>query len=197
MTVTEFILWAILLALAVIFIVYVAKRIRLMFSILSLGKIEGVSTQDLYPPAFFSPNVTKRPAVLVKVRDKCYAVRIFNGKNSFHAVHVANEKYASVFLKSAGAVKVRRLGRKVIRHVQDATVYFPRTVILPQNEQSECIPVLLFNPAPREVTYVTPEKTSIKAAFTGDKVNGNLIFTRSTFERFIDRDSRGFFDTKR
>lgn len=51
-------------------------------------------------------------------------------------------------------------------------------------------PVLIFNPAPGEVSYVTEEKTSIKGAFTGDSVLGTLIFTSSTFPAFAERELR-------
>ena len=195
MTITEFILLLILLWVIVSLVCFSVKRIRLLVSVLKLGKINGVSVEIISYLAFIAPKPLKTPAARITVRDKTYSVRIFNGKGALYATHIANERYAVVFLKSAGAPKVRFFGRRHVRVTQmKSSVYFPRTVIMPPREENEDIPVMIFNPAPRELTYVTPEKNSIRVAFTGDSVNGEMIFTMGTFARYIDRDSRGFFD---
>ena len=50
--------------------------------------------------------------------------------------------------------------------------------------------ILLFTPAPNEVSYVTEEKTTIKLAFTGDEFYGMKIFTTSSFIAYADRETR-------
>ena len=195
MTITEFILVLILLWLAASLITFYVKRIRLYKSVISLKKISGVSVEITSRLAFAAPKMVKAPAARITVRGKTYSVRIFNGRGALYAAHIASEKYAAVFLKSAGARKVRFFGRRHVAITQmKSTVYFAKTVIMPDRPKNSDIPVMIFNPAPRELTYVTPEKNSIRIAFTGDTVNGEMIFTAGTFARYIDRDSRGFFD---
>ena len=52
------------------------------------------------------------------------------------------------------------------------------------------VPVLILNPAPNEVSYVTEKKTSIKVAFTGDEVYGQKIFTATSFVSYAERMKR-------
>ena len=52
------------------------------------------------------------------------------------------------------------------------------------------VPVLIFSPAPNEVSYVTETKNSIRVAFSGDRVYGARIFTASTFLTIADREYR-------
>jgi len=196
MTLIEFAVIIIALAIAALLFLFVKRRLSLLFSILNLKKIDTVTVEITNFPALFSKRVTKKPFAKIKVQEKTYAVRLFNGKGFSHAAHIVNESYAAVFMKTGGAVKVRRFVRTVTAVHEAARVYFPRTVFLPDvsDNQGET-PILLFSPAPRELTYVTKERTSIKAAFTGDEIFGFKVFTKKTFANFIDRDSRGFFDS--
>ncbi len=195
MTLIEFSLIVILIVIAVKIFLFTKRRLSMLFSILGLRKIDTVEVQITSFFALFSKKVTKKPFARIKVRDKTYAVRLFNGKGYSHAAHILNKSFACVFLKTGGAVKVRSLARHVIAVKEASRVYFPRTVFLPDTSNyKEEIPILIFSPSPRELTYVTAERTSIKAAFTGDEVFGSKVFTKTTFANFIDRDSRGFFD---
>ena len=63
-------------------------------------------------------------------------------------------------------------------------------VIRDEFDERKVVPVLLFNPAPCEVSYVSEAKTSIKVAFTGDEFYGMQIFTASTFVSYADRMMR-------
>ena len=195
MTLIEFSLIVIAIIVVIKIFLFAKRRLSLLFSILSLRKIDTVEVQIANPIALLSNRVTEKPFAKIKVRDKTYAVRLFNGKGYSHAAHIVNESYASVFMKTGGAIKVRMFVRRVAAVHEAARVYFPRTVFLPEtkNDNGE-IPILLFSPAPRELTYVTEERTSIKAAFTGDEIFGFKVYTKTTFKNFIDRDSRGFFD---
>ena len=191
MRVIEFII--ILAALIIIFrlIRFTAKRLSLLISIMKLGNIEGVRIECVRYLYFFAPGITKAPVCKISVRGKTYSVKLFHGKGHTHAAHIVNAEYASLFMKSAGAVKVRRFVRSMRAVHEEARVYFPKTVFIPKWEtESGEIPVLLFSPAPRELTYVSPERTSINVAFTGDEVYGMKIYTRTTFSNFIDRSSR-------
>ena len=170
---------------------FTLKRLFLFLSVMRLSRIAGISLEELRPLAFFYPRVTKKPVVRVKIFGCSYAVRLFSGKSSLYAVHIANREYAAVFMKSGGAVKVRRFVRSMRAVHEGSRVYFPRTVIM---KPIECRPdereVMIFSPAPRELTYVTEKRTSIKVAFTGDEIYGMKIFTKTTFSNFVDRESR-------
>ncbi|MBQ3016708.1 MAG: hypothetical protein IJD79_08020 [Clostridia bacterium] len=170
---------------------FTLKRLFLFLSVMRLSRIAGISLEELRPLAFFYPRVTKKPVVRVKIFGCSYAVRLFSGKSSLYAVHIANREYAAVFMKSGGAVKVRRFVRSMRAVHEGSRVYFPRTVIM---KPIECCPdereVMIFSPAPRELTYVTEKRTSIKVAFTGDEIYGMKIFTKTTFSNFVDRESR-------
>lgn len=195
MTLVEFaIIIAALIVIIKIFL-FAKRRLSLLFSILSLKKIDTVTVHITNFFALVSKKVTKKPFAKITVGDKIYAIRLFNGKGHSHAAHIVNESFASVFLKTGGAVKVRTLSRHAFAVKEAARVYFPRTVFLPDTAgYPDEIPILIFSPSPRELTYVTAERTSIKAAFTGDEIFGFKVFTKTTFANFIDRDSRGFFD---
>jgi len=179
---------AFILALAIRFLI---KRISLLHGILSLGKTEGVELESINYLAFFIPKITKRAAFTVRVGRRTFTVRLFSGKGKGHAVHMASEEYAATYMKSGGAVTVKNTPRGKVAIEDSARVYFPRTVIMPTEElrQSEGS-VIIFSPAPRELTYVTPAKTAIEVALTGDEVFGSRVFTKTTFINYIDRLSR-------
>ena len=195
MTLLEFTIIAILVIALYRATVFEGKRLSLMISVLKLGRLEGVEVEICNILAAFLPIITRKPVYRVKVYGKTYAVRLFSGKGAFYAVHIANREYAAVFMKSGGAVKVRRFVRSMRAVQEDSRVYFPRTVIMkPMEKLPDETEIMLFSPAPRELTYVSESRTSIKVAFTGDEVYGMKIFTKSTFCNFIDRDTRGFYD---
>ena len=195
MTLLELTIIIILVYAAYRTLVFESKRISLLISILKLRSLAGVEVEICDPVAAFLPIITRKPVYRVKVYGKTYAVRLFSGKNYLHAVHIVNREFAAVFMKSGGAVKVRRFVRSMRAVHEDSRVYFPRTVIMkPIEKAPDEIEVMIFSPAPRELTYVSESRTSIKVAFTGDEVYGMKIFTKSTFANFIDRDTRGFYD---
>ena len=195
MTLLELSLLIIGLIIAFKIAIFIYKRCELLFTVIRLNSIDGVEVTDLSFIRLFAPKISKLPAFRVKVYSKYYAIRLYSGKGHSHAVHIVDAEYSSVFASSGGAIKVRRFIRSVRTVKEDARVYFPKTVIIPEiSTEKDDIEVMIFSPAPRELTYVTPERNSIRVAFTGDVVYGRKIFTKSTFINFIDRDSRGFFD---
>ena len=195
MSVLEFVLICIAIYITVSAAFFAVKRTKLLVTVSRLGRYDGVSVQILHPMLFYLPCPSKKSAALLTVGGKRYSLRILNGKGSLYSLHMASERFAVIFVKSEGGVKVRFFGKRTVKTTTVASgVYFPRTVYIPEGECTDAIPLTVLCPAPREMTYVTPNKTSIAVAFTGDKVNGERIFTTSTLDSFIDRDSRGFFD---
>ena len=67
-------------------------------------------------------------------------------------------------------------------------------VMSPVGEQTDTtrrtVRVILFSPAPHEVSFVTEDRSRIRLAFTGDELYGHKIFTPSTFVIFADREMR-------
>ncbi len=74
---------------------------------------------------------------------------------------------------------------------QDGFNYGCRVRIMPPHnhvmtvEGKKNIDVYLFNPTPHTVSYVTPEKTSIRMARVDAEIFGNRVFTGSTFYEYI------------
>ena len=74
---------------------------------------------------------------------------------------------------------------------QDGFNYGAKVRILPKHERvaevegKKNIDVFLFNPTPHTVSYVTPEKTSIRMARIDAEIYGNRVFTGSTFAEHI------------
>ena len=74
---------------------------------------------------------------------------------------------------------------------QDGFNYGCKVRILPKHERvaevegKQNIDVFLFNPTPHTVSYVTPEKTSIRMARVDAQIYGNRVFTGSTFAEHI------------
>ena len=194
MTILEFLVLTAVFYLTVKLICYTATRVRLYFTVISLGGISGVSVLSVSPIAFILPFVTKRAAAYVSVRDKTYAIRIFNGRGMAYAAHIASARYATVFMKSGGVAKARRVREGFRTVAEGSRVYRAKTVFLPDMTEEGVTPLLVFVPEPRELTYVTKKRTSIRVAFVGDNVFGIRVFTRRTLVSFIDRDSRGFYD---
>ena len=191
-----------LIAVALALLVFFIRRLCMLRAILRLRKIPHVSVEINTPMALLSANVTKAPFATVRCRNKIYQVRLFSGGNGFRAVHIANEKYAVVYTKRGGdGMKHTGRGTRRLRRVTEPfRAYGAITKIIPELDTgsgySRCaIPVLLFCPEPKELTFVTPEKNSIKVAFTGDEIIGHRIFTPDTFASYLDRDSRGYYDS--
>ena len=196
MYITELLLLIILTATAVRFIAFTVTRVRLFTSVRALSRISGVDVTVTNAAAFFLPFITKGEAARVTVRGKIYRIFIFNGISERFCAHIASPRYATVFLKSGGVAKARRTEDGARYRIEGSRVYIPRTVLLPEgtDDAPGTERVLLFSPCPSELTYVTEKRTSIRLAFVGDKAFGYRIFTRRSFERYIDRDARGFFD---
>ena len=194
MTILEFIILTLMIYLTVKLICYTVARVRLYFSVLALGSISGVSLVSLSPVAFILPFVTKRAAAYVSVRDKTYAIRIFNGRGMAYAAHIASARYATVFMKSGTVARARRVRDGFRTVAEGSRVYRAKTLLLPDMTEPGVTPLLVFVPEPRELTYVTKKRTSIRVAFVGDEVFGIRVFTKRTLVSFIDRDSRGFYE---
>ncbi len=190
----EFLLAVLLLFFVLHAISLAAKRASLVRKLKKLGKTDGISVRLLRNPYVSLLRLSAVPEAEVRIRDAVYLVRFYNG-GAGKSVHFASDRYTVKF----GRLKTARYSRGAKGAPGSS---FPisigtRVRVLPKMDCSgyesaevRAIPVIIFNPAPYEVSYVTDEKTSIKVAFTGDSIYGAKIFTASTFIAYADREAR-------
>jgi len=194
----EFILIFSAAAVVIAWLCFVIMRLSVLFSLLSLRKTDGIEVTFKSLPSIFLPATAKKPLATVRVRNKLFDIYLYHGGGRWRYVHIANDRYTVVFSKLGGmtpkgASKTLGTNKRVLINLPSG-VSRARVRLLPQIKNDESIPLLVFSPAPAELTYVTEERTSIRVAFTGERVGRWLIFTKDTVLNYLDRESRGFFD---
>jgi hypothetical protein len=135
----------------------------------------------------------------VNVWGENYVIRTYNGDGGGNAVHFATEKFTVLYSRLKTGVYTPRNGRIFTMKgfsIGAKVKVLPSLIQPPELSGRDFCEVIIFNPAPTEVSYVAREKTSIKVAFTGDEIYGRKIFTASTFEIFIDREARRIKDER-
>lgn len=172
------------------------ERIRSIIHILSLKHKVGLMVR-VYPTALLSLfGISKKTDATVEIGDTVYLIRFFNGRSSLSYVHFASKRFAVVYSKihfsiSSLLSKSARRGGARLGGAQDTSRQ--RVHIIPElksSEERKAKEIIIFDPTPAEVTYVTETKTSIRAAYTGDEVLGRMIFTPETFVIYADRKKR-------
>ena len=191
-----------IIALAVIFFfagiaVKVYKRAYLIRVMNRIAKIKGVTVKRRANPFLSLFRLSREAEYTVEVYGRRYAVRIYNGEGGGNAVHFANEKFTVVYsrLKTGIAPRGRFFTLRGFS-VGAKVKVLPKLTVPEEFRGRDFCEVILFNPAPAEVSYVVKEKTSIRVAFTGDEIFERRIFTASTFEIFIDREARRIKDER-
>lgn len=219
--ITKFILLIIVLLLLARFALWFIKRTKLLINLFSLKKECGAKVEILrfpYRPMLFASD---KPDLRVTVKDRVYNIRIYSGGGATKAVHFASENYSVVYSRLGVAIRKSTpyvwsgraplfyFGAKVGQKVR----YIPSLAKPNKNKEStenfdflytdsateskiKEENVIIFNPAPSEVSYVTKDKTKINLAFTGDMLYSERIFTGSTFIRYADRMSRAEEDER-
>lgn len=194
----QFIVFALLLFLATKLFIFIFKRTLLLCQIYSLKKMCGAKiTLHSFPfrPMWMMP---KGPDISVEILDTVYLLRLYSGGGDFSSVHFVNEKYSAVYIQVKGASRSHRAKintPSLTGGINIGTkVYILPEFDVPTELRSrrgiDIVKVMLLNPAPSAMTYVTEEKTSIRVAFTGDEFYGMKVFTGSTFINHADRESR-------
>ena len=186
------------------FTVYTVKRTRAHLSLKALANTQKFKLK--FTRSFFASffKMSHAPDLVAEIGDKIYLLRFYNGRGQRYQVHFANEEYSVSFptllIRSLFAVGGRLFAGHA-REPQSTTAIRRRVKIMPMLEIPEeyknaeelgkqIIPILVFNPAPGSVSYVSDEKTSIKLAFTGDSFRGIKIFTASSVVNFLEREAR-------
>lgn len=143
---------------------------------------------------------SQKPDISVRILDTVYLIRLYSGGSKYSLVHFASDRFSVRYVKMASKWATLGGGRGRFAIVDAAQAFSagakvyvmpPMTVPLKfDREGLKTEKVILFNPAPNAVSYVTPEKTNIKLAFTGDEFNGMKVFTGSSFVAYADRQTR-------
>ena len=134
----------------------------------------------------------KNPDITVEILDTVYRIRLYSGGGAAKSVHFSDRCWSVIYSKiKAGAVSPRRKNARLVNisnlNVGARVVHIPD---MARADDPRVVDVLLFNPAPAEVSYVTEEGNSIRLAFTGDGMQGYTVFTASTFVRYAERKYR-------
>lgn len=174
--------------------VALSKRASLIRGLKRLGRVEGVSVKFLKSSYLSLLKLSSTPEVEVRVYGVTYLVRLYNSRST-RSVHFASDKFTVSFGKYQGA---RRHGKGLLSFASSVPIGTRVRVFPPldydRNEYAAAESVIIFNPSPHEVSFVTEEKTSIRVAFTGDTVYGAKIFTARTFLSYVDREARRIKD---
>lgn len=185
-------------------IIFLSKRIkahRRFKALAKTGKLKLKFTRSFFSSLF---KISHAPDIVAEIGDNIYLLRYYNGKGRRHQVHFANEefsvRYQILSIRSFFAASSRNLQGEV-KDSESTTAVRRKVIILPKLEVPEeyrdaeefgkkIVPILVFNPAPSNLTYVSDEKTSIKLAFTGDSFRGIKIFTGTSAANFLEREQR-------
>ena len=141
---------------------------------------------------------SEMPDIKIEILNTVYLVRLYSGGGSAHSVHFASANYSTVYMRLLRSQRAPQgsgassLSMSSGMNISAKVIYLPEIKIPDDLEESgkNIVPVLILNPAPSVLSYVSDEKTSIKIAFTGDEMYGVKVFTGSTFLRYIDRMKR-------
>ena len=178
-------------------IALISKRLSLHIAITKLDRIEGVEVRVLRSPVASLFSTGAQPSYAVRIGSGMYYVRLYNGRGTGKVVHFASREFTVRFSRLVTASYSRSRGGKRLRGFSRGVSVGSKVIILPplsipadHPEGCTAYPVMIFNPAPGEVSYVTEEKTSIQTAFEGDEMYGIKVFTGSSFIAHADRATR-------
>ena len=195
------ILFIILLVVIFRLTAWVSKRILLIRKLTSLKKECNATVRFTRFPFLPTSLMSEKPDVTVEINDTVYLIKLYSG-GAMKYVHFASPKYSVRFSKMrAGRFVINTKWRAGAFSAVNssfnvgAKVFIMPDFPIPDAEKEGRFgktfeKVLIFNPAPFEVSYVTEEKNTIKLAFTGDDFYGIKIFTASSFVSYADRETR-------
>ena len=194
----DFILRTAVFVAVVLFLIWFIKRTVFLIRLYRLAKsIDAKITLQRCP---YRPmwRASETADIKIEILNTVYLVRIYSGGGSAHSVHFANANYSTVYMRllksqrSPTGSGASSLAMSSGMNLSAKVIYLPEIKIPDELAESgkNIVPVLILNPAPSVLSYVSDEKTSIKIAFTGDDMYGVKVFTGSTFLRYIDRMKR-------
>jgi hypothetical protein len=135
----------------------------------------------------------RKGAITLKILDTVYTLRLYSGGSGVKSVHFLDRRYSVICTRTAiGVPAVSRLRGKARLITTDSLNLGARVCVLdaPDESAEGTVEVILFNPAPMEVSYVDGTGSSVKLAFAGDEMHGKLVFTLSSFISYAERRYR-------
>ena len=181
---------------------YITKRIRAVSKLCELKKMCHAKINFVRSPFSSLFILSKKPDIIIEIDDDVYLIRFINGKGSLRFLHFASPEFFVTYSKTHISLgSILRLGARGKSANSQSTsrqsVRILPSLEIPENfarqaarGEKRLAPVLIFSPAPNEITFVSESKTSIKPAFEGDDMYGQKIFTPSTFVTYTDRKHR-------
>ena len=174
---------------------FLSKRITLLRRILSLKKT--CKAKITLHKSIFKPmwRTSESPDVTVKILDTTYLIRIYSGGSGAMSVHFANEKFSTVYLRWRASARAPHGTGAASLAMSGGINLYAKVHALPPlaegcGEGGRVVRVMILNPAPSVLSYVAPNKASIKIAFTGDELYGVRVFTDTSFIRYAERMMR-------
>ena len=203
--IVRYIILIILAVLAYRLIYRIIKRLKATKEIRSLKKICGARVRFKHCPmrSYFKPS--KAPDAIVEVGNTVYLIRLISGGGGLHFIHFASPEYFVTYTKfrlSLGSLFSKGARRSYVKASGSVNTSMQKVRIMPKLEIPEeykikneydtrkIVSVIVLSPEPAEVPFVTEKRNAIKAAFTGDEVYGQKIFTPATFAIYADRQKR-------
>ena len=188
--------WILVILAAVRALDFVSKRLFMLRRLFSLRKECDAKISLHTFPLLPTLRPKEKPDITVEIFDTVYYIRLYSGISGARFVHFVDEEYSVVY--SRVRAHIRPASRVAKAYISAASSAGGRVRILKemktQPSSKREVKILLFSPAPSEVSYVTEEKTSIKLAFTGDTLYSYKIFTPSTFATYAEREYRHRLD---
>jgi len=194
----NFLLLFIFCVVIIRYIAWAYKRLIMLSKLKKLTREHSGEVKLLRFPLLPNTLTNEKPDISVKILDTVYLIRLYSGGNRYSLVHFASEEFSVRYMKMASRmVTIGRWRSSIVDAAQAFAIGAKVFVIPPMKIPEELTKdgvrvekIMLFNPAPNTVSYVTPEKTTIKLAFTGDELFGAKIFTASSFVAYADRQTR-------
>ncbi len=176
------------------------RRSMLCIRLASLKKLCGAKITYQRFPFLPTGMASEKADIIVEILDTVYLIRLYSGGGITKFVHFASNKYSVRFskLRTGRFVINGRIRSRFVSFADSAFNVGTKVIILPDFPIPEddrfygknVERIILFNPAPNDVSYVSEKKTSIKTAFTGDEMYGMKVFTGSSFVAYADRETR-------
>ena len=150
-------------------------------------------------------HISAEPDAVVEIGNTLYLVRFISGISNRRNIHFASENFFVIykdFKLAPGGIypkgyRLKKQGAPTVSVTSSRHVRIMPNLVLPEEyatyEKSgikKIVRILVFNPTPKEVSYVSEERTSVKAAFSQDEIYGYKIFTASTFVEYAERTAR-------
>ncbi len=175
----------------------------------AVRKLKRISSPEAKVELLRSPLATlfgmaKKPDVRVETEKAVYLARFYNGRGRRACVHFADEEFSASYYRLTAHYffHLSRIRGSRLRKPQGGgtSAIRVRVKLIPPLDapkmsegsapcEKKTIPVIILNPAPSEVSYVTDEGNAIRQGYTGDEFRGIKIHTGSSFAAFLEREA--------